>query len=78
MGSVLRLVSDTLPLPHIMRYSKCVLSSRVECDESFEERGLEELNSLLNDGKGIRALRNVLFRANPRNPEDDDLLIVML
>jgi len=36
------------------------------------------LNSLLNDGKGIRALRNVLFRANPRNPEDDDLLIVML
>ncbi|MEM4031935.1 MAG: TrmH family RNA methyltransferase [Zestosphaera sp.] len=43
-----------------------------ECDENVVRalrRELEELNSLLNDGKGIRALRNVLFRANPRNPE---------
>ncbi|MEM0025937.1 MAG: TrmH family RNA methyltransferase [Zestosphaera sp.] len=43
-----------------------------ECDENVVRalrRELEELNSLLNDEKGIRALRNVLFRANPRNPE---------
>ncbi|MFN3268581.1 MAG: TrmH family RNA methyltransferase [Zestosphaera sp.] len=43
-----------------------------ECDEDVLRalrRELEELDSLLDDEKGIRALRNILFRANPRNPE---------
>ncbi len=43
-----------------------------ECDEDVLRalrRELEELGSLLDDEKGIRALRNILFRANPRNPE---------
>lgn len=43
-----------------------------ECDENLLRalrRELEELSLLLDDEKGVRALRNILFRANPRNPE---------
>ncbi|MGC8974635.1 MAG: RNA methyltransferase [Thermoprotei archaeon] len=43
-----------------------------ECDENVLRalrKELEELSLLLDDEKGIRAFRNILFRANPRNPE---------
>lgn len=43
-----------------------------ECDENVLKalkRELEELSLILDDEKGIRAFKNILFRANPRNPE---------
>jgi TrmH family RNA methyltransferase len=43
-----------------------------ECEENVLKalrKELEELSKLLDDDKGVRAFRNILFRANPRNPE---------
>ncbi|MEM2021334.1 MAG: TrmH family RNA methyltransferase, partial [Zestosphaera sp.] len=45
---------------------------RNECTEDVLKalrRELEELKTLSDDEKGVRALKNLVFRANPRNPE---------